>query len=175
MKNQSNLLLILALSVSLFLAAGCAPTIFGDRTRMGSQKLLKPVIGEPSERNVFLSSLKYEMIPRGEYLTVEIQTDTGVCRADLKLDSMRKGYVVLPFMENDPSLLYKGTWAKDLSSDCLKATTKKGGSPLYAQVLEPDDGMRTVLLCTDQNFIPNVPCGFQVIYFTVPVVEGIDK
>jgi hypothetical protein len=172
MNRQTHFFVVFALMASLFLAAGCAPTVLGTKNRMGTNKLIKPMFGEPSERNVFLSSLKYEVIPEGEYLTVNIETDTGVCTANLKLDSMRKGFVVVPFMENDPSLLYKGTWANDLSSDCLKATTKKGGSPLYAQIMEPDDGMRSVLLCTDQTYISGIPCGIQVVFFAVPAIAS---
>ena len=173
--RKSYLLLFLAF-IALFLFSGCAPTILGDNTRIGSQKLLKPLIGETSERNKYLSSLKYEMISKGESLTINIQTETGVCTANLKLDSMRKGSAFVPvIMESEPTLLYTGSWATDLSSECLKAIEKKGGSSLYAQVFEPDDDERTVILCTDQSYtMLGVPCNTSVIVFKAPVVEGVD-
>jgi len=155
--------------LAMFVFSGCAPTILGDNTRMGSIDAKKPLFGDPSERLEYLASLKYEVISEGESLTIKIHTENSVCTANLKLDSMRKGSSMVPFMDPEPTLLYKGTWEENLSSECLKAVEKKGGLPLYAQVWEPSRGNRTVLLCTDQSYtLYGVPCNLSVIGFQIP-------
>ena len=141
----SSWLAVLALLVS----AGCAPTVFGDRSVTGERP--KTLLGGDA-RYDFHRTLKFKGESKGENMVITITTQSGqTCVLDFKLAEMVKAYPVVPFMPKTKELRYDGRWPNNLSSDCLKVAEAPGGTPATLRVFEPDGDERTAAICTDDT------------------------
>lgn len=134
---------------ALVAVAGCAPTVFGDRSVSGERP--KALMGGDA-RYDFQRSLKFNAISKGEMITLTVTTPGGEqCVVDFKLAEMVKSYPLIPFMPHDKELRYQGQWPDNLSSDCQKVAEAPGGTPATLRVFEPDGGQRHATVCTNDT------------------------
>ncbi len=149
--------------------------VLGDTTRPGTYP--KTLLGGDARYELLLS-LNYKVDTKGEALAVEIANKTGdVCKADFRLKKMASGWPVVgsmvPGMSSKPYMVYAGQWQSNLSSACLEIAQVPGGTKADVVVFEPDDHKRSMIICTDQEYIHGLPCT-KAIGFTVPAVKGVD-
>ncbi len=167
---KAKLLSLICILGFTLITSGCAPHMMGDSIRDGSY----PEAMFMDDRAKFMASMKYKLETKGENLTVVITASDGTCNADLKINEARKGYSPIPVMRQEPQLNYTGKWQSDFSTECLKLVGHPGGTQVYANIAEPDDGKRAVHLCTgeDEGLLFCSPTN--MLGFFVPVVGGVD-